>query len=240
MKQHREFREGHRGRVRQQYLAEGCDAWEEYRLLELALFYAIPQKDVKCLAHDLIYRFQGLAGVLSASPEELCQVPGIGSHAAELFSCFSQVELLLSQKEEAAPRYRHATEVAQAIQEYYATHEEKGVLLLLFNNRFELLRCIALEANTVSSPLMSARLLVEEAFAVNASMLALGCFTTSPILLPSPEDIANTQKLLHDLDILGLTLLECILCNGSRSAYLLKQALGPRLEQRKERLHYEE
>ena len=50
------------------------------------MFYAIPQKNVNPLAHRLIDRFGSLYGVLSASPQQLMQVEGIGEYAATFLS----------------------------------------------------------------------------------------------------------------------------------------------------------
>jgi DNA repair protein RadC len=58
------------------------EGWPDHRILEFALFFAIPQGDVNDLAHALIEHFGSLAGVLDASVEELCKVKGVGSHTA--------------------------------------------------------------------------------------------------------------------------------------------------------------
>ena len=57
---------GHRERVKAEFLARGIEGWSSHRVLELLLFYAIPQKDTNGLAHELIERFGSLAGVLAA------------------------------------------------------------------------------------------------------------------------------------------------------------------------------
>ena len=49
----------------------GLDALPDYELLELYLFRSIPLRDVKPLAKALIARFDGFAGVMAASLEEL-------------------------------------------------------------------------------------------------------------------------------------------------------------------------
>ena len=62
---------GHRDRLRQRFLAAGPDSLHDYELLELLLFSAIPRRDVKPLAKELIEKFGGFAGVLSADPHML-------------------------------------------------------------------------------------------------------------------------------------------------------------------------
>ena len=48
---------GHRMRVREEFLARGLTGMADHRVLELLLFYAVPQGDVNPLAHALIDRF---------------------------------------------------------------------------------------------------------------------------------------------------------------------------------------
>ena len=68
---------GHRQRVKTEFLARGVEGWSDHRILELLLFYAIPQGDVNELAHRLVDHFGSLAGVLDALPhpraEEILQ-----------------------------------------------------------------------------------------------------------------------------------------------------------------------
>ena len=45
---------GHRNRVKDRFRKEGLDGFEEVHVLELLLFYAIPQRDTKDLARALI------------------------------------------------------------------------------------------------------------------------------------------------------------------------------------------
>ena len=72
---------GHRGRVKEEFLTRGVEGWPDHRIVELLLFYAIPQGDVNPLAHELVDRFGSLEGVLDALPEELMKVKGMGEHS---------------------------------------------------------------------------------------------------------------------------------------------------------------
>ena len=69
---------GHRERMRERFLKEGLDNFQDHNALELLLFYAIPQKDTNEEAHRLIDTFGSLSEVFDASYDELCNVKGIG------------------------------------------------------------------------------------------------------------------------------------------------------------------
>lgn len=84
--------QGHRKRVRDRMLAEGLDSFDEVHVLELMLFYAIPQKDTKPLARQLLDHFGSLNAVLEAPAQELMQVPGVGECIAVYLTMFGALE----------------------------------------------------------------------------------------------------------------------------------------------------
>ena len=75
---------GHRQKVKQRFLANGLAGESAHNILELLLFYGIPQRDTNPIAHALIDRFGSLSGVLRASPAELQSVKGMTESAAIL------------------------------------------------------------------------------------------------------------------------------------------------------------
>ena len=72
---------GHRERLRDRFRKGGAEALAEYELLELILFRAMPRRDVKPLAKALIARFGSFAEVVSARPERLREIEGLGEAA---------------------------------------------------------------------------------------------------------------------------------------------------------------
>ena len=77
---------GHRDRVKNRFLNEGLDHFEDHQVLEFLLFYSIPVRDTNELAHTLIRRYGSLSAVLEADVEDLMTVPGIGKNSAVLLS----------------------------------------------------------------------------------------------------------------------------------------------------------
>jgi DNA repair protein RadC len=73
---------GHRERLRERFLDGGASAIPDYELMELVLFAAIPRRDVKPLAKQLIAQFGSFAEVIAAPLSRLREIPGIGESVA--------------------------------------------------------------------------------------------------------------------------------------------------------------
>lgn len=82
---------GHRQRVRQRFLKTGLEHFQDHEVLEFLLFYAIPRRDVNETAHLLLNRFGSLPGVLDASEEELCEIPGVGPSVAHFLNLIPEI-----------------------------------------------------------------------------------------------------------------------------------------------------
>src|SRR6188472_678052 len=72
---------GHRERLRARFMEAGAQALADYEMLELVLFRAVPRRDVKPLAKDLLLKFGSFAEVISAPPARLAEVDGLGEAA---------------------------------------------------------------------------------------------------------------------------------------------------------------
>ena len=59
---------GHRDRLRTRFLTAGADALQDYEILEMLLFTALPRRDVKPLAKALLRNFGSLWCVSTRRP----------------------------------------------------------------------------------------------------------------------------------------------------------------------------
>lgn len=82
-------RNGHRQRLRKQYLANGLKGISDCNVLELYLSLVILRKDVKPLSYELMNRYKTLENVFSADKEELMTFKGIGEHTADAIGMFN-------------------------------------------------------------------------------------------------------------------------------------------------------
>lgn len=89
---------GHRSRLRERFLRTGLQGFAEHEILELVLTLAIPRRDVKPQAKDLLEKFGSVRGVLDASPEALKTIEGIGDSATSVLRIIRAVaELYVEQ-----------------------------------------------------------------------------------------------------------------------------------------------
>src|SRR5579863_5317942 len=73
---------GHRERLRERFIAGGSESLPDYELLELLLFMAVPRRDTKQLAKELLHEFGGsFADLIAAPPERLRQIGGLTENA---------------------------------------------------------------------------------------------------------------------------------------------------------------
>lgn len=90
---------GHRKRLREKLLAHGGENLPDYELLELVLSIALPRRDVKPLAKQLLEKFDSFAGVISAEPIELVAVDGIKETTASTLKIIQAAAIRLLRDE---------------------------------------------------------------------------------------------------------------------------------------------
>lgn len=197
----------HRQRVKQRFLGEGLDHFDEVHALELLLFYSIPQGDVNPLAHRLLNHFGDLRQVLEAPPEQLMAVSGVGEHTAILLGLFkgiSQKYLIGNQKRrvqlptmEACGRY---------LRDSLLGERDETVMLLCLDAMRTVLASRVVSEGSVNAAEVSVRKVVEAALAVNATTVVMAHNHPSGNAVPSVEDIVTTRRVALALDAVGITL----------------------------------
>ena len=77
---------GHRQRLKNRFIEDGLEHFDEHQVLELMLFYCIPRQDTNPIAHALMEHFGSLSQVMTAPIAELQKVSGMGESAATFIS----------------------------------------------------------------------------------------------------------------------------------------------------------
>jgi len=202
--------DGHRARKKEQFLRTGPDSFADHELLELALFYAIPRRDVNGTAHLLLERFGSLSGVLSADAEELRRVPGVGDSAAVLLKLLTAVTFRAGSAQ-AEVRIVSSTEEAGRYFVHLLTGESQELLYLMcLDGKGKVLSCRCLSSGSVNMAAASVRQVVEQSLRAGAAAVILAHNHPHGVALPSRADQHMTAQVQEALQPLGIRLLDHI------------------------------
>ena len=212
----------HRTRVKNRFLAEGLDHFEPHNILELLLFYAIPQTDTNELAHTLINRFGSLENVFDASYQDLLTVPGIKEHSATLIKMIPALARRYSiEKNKSGESLVDVDAWGKYFVSRYVGVNVETVFLLLLDNKFNVIDCVKLHEGSVSSSAVNIRKMTEIIFSKNAPMVVLAHNHPSGVAIPSGADIDLTIDLFRAFQVLDITFLAHILVAGDTYVNIL-------------------
>lgn len=201
--------EGHRARVKRRFREEGLDHFEPHQVLELLLFYAVPQRDTNPLAHELIERFGSLAQVLEATPEELEKVPGVKEHVSTFLSLVRDVGRYYLVDRAMREEILDDTEkCGKYLIPFFVGRRNETVFLLCLDAKCKVLGCKEVGEGSVNSAGVPIRKIVEMALAANATTVVLAHNHPSGVAIPSPEDIQTTHRVSAALSLVEVTLVD--------------------------------
>lgn len=202
---------GHRDRMKRRFLESGLDDFTDIQVLELLLFFAIPQKDTNPIAHALLDRFGSLSQVLDATPEELKKVDGISDHAATLLALVTDVARYY--QVDTMRNYKFLTTLdacGEYLVPYFFGRNRETVFLLCLDAKCKVLCCKEIGEGSINSASISIRKVVETALAANASTVVLAHNHPSGVALPSGEDVETTKRVAAALEAVEIHLADHI------------------------------
>jgi DNA repair protein RadC len=198
---------GHRKRMKQQFLEQGGEHLLDHQLLEMILFYAIPQGDVNPLAHQLMERFGNLHSVFDAPESELKKIVGISDHTAVLMGLISEAARRYYLSEIQTGTIVNDTDsAAEVLRPCFVGAKVEKIYLLSVDAKGKLLGCDRISEGAVDAVLLDQRRVVEKALQRRASQLYLAHCHVNGLAIPSQADLQNTKRLRVALEALGLRL----------------------------------
>jgi len=212
-----ELHEGHRKRLREKFLKSGLAGFHDYEIVELLLSLGTPRRDCKPQAKEALKKFKTLRGVLSASPEELQQIKGIGAHSAFGIKLVREVarEFLKEQILD-RPFYKSSREIFDYL--YHAMRDlKKEVFKVVFlNSQHQVIDTVDLSEGTVDSSSVYPREVMEGALKHNSSALVFVHNHPSGNPAPSPSDRELTRELVYAGKIMRIKVLDHIIIGDNR------------------------
>jgi len=207
---------GHRDRLRKKFVSGGFDNLADYEILELALTYALPRKDVKVLAKEMINKFGSLKQVFDADVDELKQIKNISDYSAEFLlflKKFVSLYLSLDIKEknklstpESVRDYLVSALGGEKIEKFYA---------VMLNSGGRVIDCLEIESGTVNKTPLVPRKIAEAALKYRAVSVIIAHNHPGGTLKPSQNDMKATSAVKNALESIDVSLLDHIIVSNN-------------------------
>ena len=200
---------GHRERLKNRFLKEGLEHFDEHQVLELLLFYCIPRQDTNPIAHALLEHFGSLSQVMEAPPSELKKVAGMGEASATFLSLLNAFDRYYQVNRASSLVILNTLEqCGRYLMPFFYGRRNETVYLLCLDAKCKVLCCKDVGEGSVNSAAVPIRRVVEMALGANATSVVLAHNHPSGLAVPSDEDQLTTRQLAIALAAVDITLVD--------------------------------
>jgi len=204
--------DGHRKRMKEEFLQGGLTAFSDVRALELLLFYSRLQGDVNPTAHALLDTFGSLSGVMDAEPEQLLTVPGVGENTAVLLKLVPALAAkYLASRTDPDTIVRSSQDLYEIFAPCFFGARNEMSFLACFDGKLKLLGVRKLSEGTPLGTDIGVRQIATAALSLNATAVVLAHNHPSGMASPSDEDISTTRYVHEVLRKLDITLYDHVI-----------------------------
>ena len=202
---------GHRERLRARFMEAGAQALADYEMLELVLFRAVPRRDVKPLAKDLLLKFGSFAEVISAPAERLKQ-EGLGEAAViELKVVQAAAQRLARGEVKKRTAMSSGTAVIDYVRAAQAFAEKEQFRILFLDKKNRVIADEVQQEGTVDHTPVYPREVVKRALELSATALILVHNHPSGDPTPSQADVEMTRQVAQVARTLGIQVLDHVI-----------------------------
>lgn len=212
---------GHRQRLRERFRKGGADALPDYELLELLLFRALPRRDTKGIAKQLLARFGTFAEVINAPEQRLKEVKDVGDSVITELKLVRAAALRMMRSElvqrPALSSWKQVLDYLYAAQ----SHEHREQFRILFlDKRNRLITDEVQQQGTVDHTPVYVREVIKRALELSATAIILVHNHPSGDPTPSRADIDMTKQIIQSAAPLGISVHDHIIVGREGHASL--------------------
>ncbi len=206
---------GHRRRLRERLIAAGAENLPDYELLEMLLFAANPQGDVKPAAKSLLAHFGGFGKVMSADPDALSEA-GLGLAGIAAIKSVREAALRLMRLElQERPVVNSWDKLIDYCNAQVAHNQVEEFHILFLDRKNVLIKHERQQRGTIDHTPVYPREVVKRALDLGAAAIILVHNHPSGDPTPSKADIAVTQDIKKAAAPLGVVLHDHLIIGGN-------------------------
>ena len=212
---------GHRERLRERFHGAGPDALSDYELLEMVLFTAKAQGDVKPLAKTLIKTFGSFAEVIHAPETRLREVKGVGDRTVtELKLIAAAASRIAKGQLQRRTMLSSWNSVIDYCRTAMAFADKEQFRVLFLDKRNQLIADEVQQVGTVDHTPVYPREVIKRALELSATAIILVHNHPSGDPTPSQADIQMTKAIIDIAGPLGISVHDHIIVGKNGHASL--------------------
>lgn len=218
----RDWPEGER--PREKLIAKGASALSDAELLAIFLRTGVRGMSAVDMARDLLQRFAGLNGLLTASEEVFCEARGLGQ--AKYVQLQAVMELARRHLAEELTRdtvFTSPQAVKQFLLAQLSGRHQEVFMVLFLDNRHRLIVAEELFHGTIDGASVYPREVVRRALHHNAAATILAHNHPSGVADPSRDDLEITKQLKQALALIDVRVLDHIVVGRGYTVSLAEQ-----------------
>lgn len=217
---------GHRARMRDRLIASGAESLLDHEMLEMVLFLALPRRDTKPIARELLGRFGSFANAIAAAPTELRGVEGLGEAGIAALKTVQGAALrLLRAEAQAHPLLNNWDRLTGYLSAALARERVEQFRVLFLDTKNRLIADEAQARGTVNHTPVYPREVVKRALELGATALILVHNHPSGDPTPSRADIEMTKEIRQAAGMLGIVIHDHLIMGNGRHLSFRREGL---------------
>ncbi|MGI6085338.1 MAG: RadC family protein [Acetivibrionales bacterium] len=217
---------GHRSRIRERYMEEGLDNFSDHEVIELLLFYSIPQRDTNALAHRMVKEFGTLPDLLEADPRDIARRCKVSLNTAILISLAAPLSRrYLKQKWGNRPVVNSSSVAGNYAISLFAGRVYECFFIICLDSQNHVNHAALVHEGTINEAPVYPRIIVETALRHKANSIILAHNHPGGSLKPSNADIDVTSKICQAMKAISVNVVDHIIVAGNRYFSFAEQGL---------------
>ncbi len=207
---------GHRKRMYEKL--SGGDKLFDHEILEMLLYSVYRQGNTNGIAHDLLNRFVSIRGVISAEPQELMTVDGVGESAAYFLStlgkCFERVNSV-----EWLAALKNREDIKNLVKMRLRGKPEEYLELYMLARSSKVKRVVTFTSEDINKVVLTAEKIVEIISLVKPHRLVAAHNHLNGSSQPSENDLNFTKELQMICSMNNVDLIDHLIYAGDDNIF---------------------
>lgn len=211
---------GHRARMRDRYLNNGLDGFQDHEILEMILYNCYTRRNTNDIAHKLLDTFGSISAVLEA-PVDLLIEAGVSETVAVTLKMIPDIcRVYYDDRNSNKDKILLLADLGSYFVNKFIGRMDECLYLLLLDSKGKELFCGVVSYGSVSSSDVPVRKIVDLSLRYNAANAVIAHNHPSGVAIPSKADLYVTEVLFNTLKSVGVHLVDHIIVADDEFASL--------------------